>query len=390
MKKSVSRILSLLLTLSLCAGMLMVPVWAAETPTAAPDAAAEPAESAEPTAPAEDVDSAEPADAMSVTHGDVTLTATVDEDGKYTVSAAGMQEEDVWAVNIHATKDNANRYSMVTTDGKLSDFMTFEEAVEFIGTDEYRENAFIEANGSISFELVIPEEYADWDLAIRISLPGQVFEEIPLVDEEPAEPAESAEPAEPTEPAEPAEPTEVSFTDVTEDRWYYSFVNTIAKAGWMNGNTDGTFDPTGNVQVAQVLVIAARIHAASFEKEIAPVEEGPWYTQYVNYCVENGIIEEDAFTAEDMTRAATRFEVVEILDKAPQPARFEAMREVADGYIPDLAEADEHGETVYKWYRAGIIDGNTEHEFTGANTITRAETAVMLCRVMVLVERITK
>lgn len=284
MKRNVSRILSLLLTLSLCAGMLMVPVWAAEDTSAPDTTVAQPTEGEDAGEPTEGEDAGEPAEG--------------------------------------------------------------EDAGE-------------------------PDEGEDAG--------------------EPDEGEDAGEPDEPAEPAEPAEPEKVTFTDVEEGRWYYSAVTTIAAAGWMNGMGEGTFAPTGTFSVAQVLSVAARIHAAANEKEIAAAEEGtPWYTMYVNYCVENEIIAEDAFTAEDLTRAATRFEVLAILDKAPAASCFEAKREVADGYIPDLAEADENGAVVYKWYRAGIIDGNAEHEFTGTNTITRAEAASILCRVMDLVDRIAE
>ena len=290
MKRNVSRILSLLLTLSLCAGMLMVPVWAAEDTSAPDTTVAQPTEGEDAGEPAEGEDAGEP------------------------------------------------------TEG---------------------EDAGEPAEGEDAGE---PDE-----------------------GEDAGEPDEGEDAGEPDEPAEPAEPEKVTFTDVEEGRWYYSAVTTIAAAGWMNGMGEGTFAPTGTFSVAQVLSVAARIHAAANEKEIAAAEEGtPWYTMYVNYCVENEIIAEDAFTAEDLTRAATRFEVLAILDKAPAASCFEAKREVADGYIPDLAEADENGAVVYKWYRAGIIDGNAEHEFTGANTITRAEAASILCRVMDLVDRIAE
>lgn len=303
MKRNVSRILSLLLTLSLCAGMLMVPVWAAEEDTSAPDTTV--------TQPTEGDDAGEP------TEGDDAGEPAEGDD-------AGEPAEG----------DNAD------------------EPTEGEDADE-------------------PTEGEDAD--------------------EPTEGDDADEPAEGEDADEPAEPEKVTFTDVEEGRWYYSAVTTIAAAGWMNGMGEGTFAPTGTFSVAQVLSVAARIHAAANEKEIAAAEEGtPWYTMYVNYCVENEIIAEDAFTAEDLTRAATRFEVLAILDKAPAASCFEAKREVADGYIPDLAEADENGAVVYKWYRAGIIDGNAEHEFTGANTITRAEAASILCRVMDLVDRIAE
>lgn len=34
------------------------------------------------------------------------------------------------------------------------------------------------------------------------------------------------------------------------------------------------------------------------------------------------------------------------------------VNEVADGFIPDLAEGDEYGEIVYRWYRSGVLTGD--------------------------------
>ena len=62
MKRNVSRILSLLLTLSLCAGMLMVPVWAAEDTSAPDTTVAQPTEGEDAGEPTEGEDAGEPAE----------------------------------------------------------------------------------------------------------------------------------------------------------------------------------------------------------------------------------------------------------------------------------------------------------------------------------------
>ena len=40
------------------------------------------------------------------------------------------------------------------------------------------------------------------------------------------------------------------------------------------------------------------------------------------------------------------------------------------------------GDVVYRWYRAGILTGDAIHAFQGAKSITRAEVAVILCRLL--------
>ena len=64
---------------------------------------------------------------------------------------------------------------------------------------------------------------------------------------------------------------------------------------------------------------------------------------------------------------------------------MEAEKTVPDGTIPDLDEDDLHGDLVYKWYRAGLVTGDTQGRFNGEDGITRVETAVILCQINRLV-----
>ena len=76
-----------------------------------------------------------------------------------------------------------------------------------------------------------------------------------------------------------------------------------------------------------------------------------------------------------------------IWDKAAYPPRVSGgVNEVPDGFIPDLAESDEYGEIVYRWYRSGVLTGDAEYRFNGESSITRAEASVILCHLTALVE----
>ena len=77
--------------------------------------------------------------------------------------------------------------------------------------------------------------------------------------------------------------------------------------------------------------------------------------------------------------------MVAILDKAIPADRMTAVTAVPDGAIPDLNEDDAYGDLVYRWYRAGIVTGDQTGQFNGTSSITRAETAVILCQINNLV-----
>ncbi|MBO4950738.1 MAG: S-layer homology domain-containing protein [Clostridia bacterium] len=52
-----------------------------------------------------------------------------------------------------------------------------------------------------------------------------------------------------------------NFSDVTDSNWYAENVKTAYELGFMNGKSEGKFDPNGNVTVAEGITMAARIHA---------------------------------------------------------------------------------------------------------------------------------
>ena len=177
---------------------------------------------------------------------------------------------------------------------------------------------------------------------------------------------------------QPADPAAFPFTDVEEGRWFRPFVQAAYEAGLVKGITDTAYGPQNTLSLAEAVTLAARIYAEA-HGETAPSGGTPWYKAAYDYCVERGVIDGSAFALEDMTRTATRFEMVAILDGAVPGERMDGS--VAVETIPDLAESDAYGEMVYRWYRAGILSGNADGSFTGERSITRAEIAKILCTI---------
>ena len=99
---------------------------------------------------------------------------------------------------------------------------------------------------------------------------------------------------------------------------------------------------------------------------------------YYQYCLDNGIITASQVSQSDLTRKASRFEMVAILDKAVPADNLKPVKTVTS--IPDLTEGAPYGATVYKWYQAGILSGDSEGRFNGGSDISRAEMAVILCQ----------
>ena len=64
-----------------------------------------------------------------------------------------------------------------------------------------------------------------------------------------------------------------NFSDVKEISWYYDNVKMAYELGFMNGKSEKSFDPDGNVTVAEALVMASRLHEAYFGTEITNTKQ---------------------------------------------------------------------------------------------------------------------
>ena len=169
------------------------------------------------------------------------------------------------------------------------------------------------------------------------------------------------------------------FADVTPEDWYSSDVGMVYELGLIAGAADGDFKPDGQVSVIQAVIMADRLHSIyhTGSAEFPTVE--PWYEPYVNYGKEHGII-----TAVTNPYApATRAYVVDILSRALPAGELEPINEIVDNAIPDVKTGDGYAESIYRLYRAGILSGsNARGAFYPANTISRAEAAVIMARMV--------
>ena len=116
------------------------------------------------------------------------------------------------------------------------------------------------------------------------------------------------------------------FTDVSMDKWHANYVATMVKHGLASGYTDGTFGPDGNIIRNEMAAILARV----LNEEVSPEE---------------------------------------------QEALLSSYEDRAD--IPEWAE-----DAVEEVAKAELMKGDTNNNFNGSNTATRAEAAVVIYRLI--------
>ena len=168
------------------------------------------------------------------------------------------------------------------------------------------------------------------------------------------------------------------FPDVNGGHWYRKNVALAYETGLMYGKENG-FDANSNITVAQVITMAARLHSV-YHTGKAEFEQGTvWYRVYVDYCVANDIIKKDEFS--NYNKDATRSEFVRILSKAVPMAEFEEKN--AFSKVPDVDKNHPDSDAVLMFYKAGILAGSdSAHNFFPSRSITRAETAAIVTRII--------
>lgn len=184
----------------------------------------------------------------------------------------------------------------------------------------------------------------------------------------------------------------VPFTDVAADAWYYSYVECLCSLSLLQGQgAPDRFDPDGQVTVAQVITLAARLRSLTV---LGNSESGPaqysgqvWYQPYLWYLQEQGTLGEELAGAYD--QAATRAQTAHVLTAAmPEGALEEPnARAVAVGYaqgqfITDVTDETPYRDDILQLYRWGILSGvDGTGSFCPQNTLRRSELAAIAARV---------
>jgi len=175
------------------------------------------------------------------------------------------------------------------------------------------------------------------------------------------------------------------FSDISHGQWWYNDIVKSYERGLVNGMTATTFEPRGELSIAQTLKLAACMHQLYHEGKVSlqnsPTQ--PWYQSYVDYCVKKGIISGGLDSYGD---AITRRQFVEIFHASLPQSDYVAINSIPSGAIGDLSGSGGWVDKVYDFYRAGILTGYTAgnghnaHDFGPYSSITRAEVATILNR----------
>ena len=171
------------------------------------------------------------------------------------------------------------------------------------------------------------------------------------------------------------------FADVPADHWCAEYVKVAYENGVMNGKSENNFDTTGNLTIAQAVVMASRLHS-SYQNIPGNFQASqPWYQSYLDYALAHGIVTK---LYDDYNVPISRAEFAVILSRTVPRSSLAEVNSVEDGAIPDVSADFDYYTEIYQLYRAGILTGNDEKgTFTPSSNISRGAAAAIISRLIV-------
>ena len=180
---------------------------------------------------------------------------------------------------------------------------------------------------------------------------------------------------------------EFPFIDVSKNAWYRADIEIIYNYGLLNGRSGTIFAPNEGVTVAEAVKIAVTLHQY-YNHGYSSITNGTpnWYTSYIEYARENGILEFDV--TDDANELITRQGFVYILYPALPKSQYIEINNIADMAIPDVDASSVFYDAIYAFYRSGILAGtDSSGRFNPENGIMRSEVATILNRLLNLNQR---
>jgi len=167
------------------------------------------------------------------------------------------------------------------------------------------------------------------------------------------------------------------FSDVASSAWYADSVANAYELGLVKGSTATSFNPTGNITIAETIVLACRLHSICNGGNGEFTQGDPWYQVYIDYALANGIIYQEL---SDYNAKISRADFAYILSNALPIKALGAINNIADGALYDVSH-DYRANSIYMLYRAGILTGNDKYgTFNPDSTILRSEVATIVTR----------
>lgn len=172
-----------------------------------------------------------------------------------------------------------------------------------------------------------------------------------------------------------------TFSDVPQSHWAYETINELTNKGVINGMGDGTFAPEGTVtreQFMKLLVCALDCETDSEPLSVlTDVSSDSWSAPYISDGIRCGIYDVNAdgdtfYPTDELKRGVSAEWAVDGL----------GVQTEAEDTFSDISDSGEQSKAIAIASKIGIVSGYEDNTFRADKTITRAEAAALIKRIM--------
>ena len=168
------------------------------------------------------------------------------------------------------------------------------------------------------------------------------------------------------------------YSDVKSSHWAYDSVNAMSDKMIVKGYPDGTFKPSTTVTYGEFIKMAL---IAATGEDAGNSATGNWAAGYYEKALEIGYFTEYDIEKADLNKKITRAHMALIISAILGDATIDNYDEIQKG-ITDITAQTEYEYDITKSYTKGILTGYTDDTFRPEKTLTRAESATVIYRLV--------
>ena len=173
-----------------------------------------------------------------------------------------------------------------------------------------------------------------------------------------------------------------SFWDVPPGYWAADYIQTLSEKELINGVGNGRFAPEETVSNASFVVMAMRPFLPALGLEADELEDGgSWYQGYLDSARELGLLSSCTFT--DAQGPMSRYDMACFTAALGRQVGLTAPAGAGGAGLADYATMpSERRQAVDYTCALGLLTGYSDGAFHGEDSMTRAQAAAVLCRLM--------
>lgn len=176
------------------------------------------------------------------------------------------------------------------------------------------------------------------------------------------------------------------FIDVAEGDWFYDYVMQAYAGSLMNGVSETSFDPNGDVTRAMFVTVLYRMEGSPENEgnvKFVDVEKGSWYDKAVAWASANEIVNGVSDTEFAPNNKITREQMAAMVYRYANYKKSDMTVAADIASYTDYSSLSEYAVEPMKWVCGmGIINGMTETTLVPQGTSTRAQAATVFVRTL--------